>query len=183
MGDDFVSAGRRPLVGRDPGVARRGDRAQRRDQGRVRRAPTSSRRPGPGRCSTTATRSRTRSRPRRATRCCTARRWRSGSCSPAQLAGTLERIDQHVGRAPRVPRRRPRAPHPGAARLAGRRDRPDHGPRQEVGRWPHVHARGAERNRTGRRSRPGRGAQGARGDRYRGIGRTWRRSCCSRDRT
>ncbi len=87
------------------------------------------------------------------------------------------------GRASRATRGLARAPYPRAARTAGRRRRADHGARQEVGWWAHVHALGAERNRKGRRPGPRRGAQGARRDRYRGIGRTWRRSCCSRDRT
>ena len=139
----------------------------RRDQGARTSRPTSTSAPGARAVLNYGhTRRRTRSRPRPVTRCCTARRSRSGSCSPAQLAARRSSgVDPTLGRAPRGARRarsgcRRSAP-PGPAR---RRPARDHGARQEVGWWAHVRARRSERDRTGRRSRSGRGAQGARRD-------------------
>ena len=85
------------------GGARRRHRAQRRDQGAATSRADEFERTGYARRAQLRAHARARARdgvgPRAA-----ARRGgrRSVSCSPAQLAGTLERIDQHVGRAPRV---------------------------------------------------------------------------------
>ena len=114
---------------------------------------------------------RARTRDRDGTqRSCTARRSRSDSCSPRNLAGALERIEPAdvAARTKRSSARsgcRSQAP-PGPAR---RRPRADHGARQEVGRRAHVRARRAERDRTGRRSRSGGRAQGIRRSRSGGV--------------
>ena len=159
MGDDFVLAATSDALAR-PRPGRRSPTVIARCaaiKARVRRGRRARAHRARARCSTTATRSRTRSRPRPATRCCTARRSRSASCSrrssPARSSGSTRRAVAHhealVG-ALGLPTQAP-------AGLRGRRPRRDHGARQEVGRWAHVRARRAERHRAGRRSRPGRG--------------------------
>ena len=85
MGDDFVSARVDALVARDPEVLAEVI-ARCVEIKAASSPPTSTSVPACGRCSTTATPSRTRWRPRPATRCCTAKRSRSVSCSPRNSA-------------------------------------------------------------------------------------------------